>query len=103
MRLPALSLAGDVRSARFGRQHGFFEAQPLRTEEGKTLRRSLLMPRASSSYVRPRVVNGLQPQRSRNQSAVSPDSHGFLCPPILPWSSEPVWALSLRHWLPVSS
>lgn len=30
VRPPALPLASDVRPALFGRQHGFFEAQPLR-------------------------------------------------------------------------
>ena len=56
------------------------------------------MPRAASSAVRPRVVNGPERQRSRNQAAGSPDSVRFLCPPTLPGASEPVARFSFIHF-----
>lgn len=76
----------------------FLKLSPSACRNIHTVRRSLLIPRASNSAAGPRVVNGPERQRSRNQSATSPDRRGFLCPPILPWSSEPVSAFNLRDF-----
>jgi hypothetical protein len=74
------------------------QLSPCARRKSQTLRRSLLILRAMSLAVNPRVVYRPDRQRSRNQSATSPDRRGFLCPPILPWWSDPVCAFSLRHF-----
>ena len=43
-------------------------------------------------------MNGPDRQRSRSHAAGSPDSVGFLCPPIRPGASEPVSRFSFIHF-----
>jgi hypothetical protein len=76
----------------------FFEAQPLGPDEHPDRARSVLMPRAASSAVRPRVVNGPDRQRSRSQSARSQDKVRGLRPPTWPGVSEPVSLVSFFHF-----
>jgi hypothetical protein len=57
MGLPACALERDVAAGLLGRQHGFFlKLSPSACRKNHTARRSVLMPRAARSAVRPRVV-----------------------------------------------
>ena len=98
MGLPACALERDVATGLLGRQYGFFlKLIPSACRKNHTARRSVWMPRAASSAVRPRVVKGPAAIRARNQSAHSPLRVRGLWPPIWPGVSAPVSRCRLRH------